>query len=121
MAKKIKSAGLTRDQILSMDDAPVEVIIKGFGTVFVKQVNSSDRLKLDQLLEQARGDEAKDRQLFEQIIALGICDEEGTLLFSEKDIPKLAEKSFRLIQALVLAVAKVNAINNEAVEIAKGN
>jgi hypothetical protein len=118
---------LTRDDILTADDIriePVEVPEWG-GRVYVRTLTGLQREKYVESIRKVTGHGKK--QLVEiniqksgaKLAAQTICDDKGKLLFTEADIPGLANKSSRALQRVIDASAELNGLDDEAEEDAK--
>lgn len=97
--------GLTRDQILRAIDLHIEAVLvpEWGGTVYVRNLNgkgrdafegSRIRIKDNNKVEMVH-DNTRAR-----LLALTVCDETGTLLFTEDDIAALGDKNASTLDRL---------------------
>lgn len=112
---------LTREQILTANDAKVEVVEvpEWGGSVCVRMMNGTER----DLYERAMYDKSKIGQLGENarahLLSLTICDDQGVLLFAPKDIDALGRKSSIALERCVKVAQRLNKL--ESVEDAAKN
>ena len=105
---------LTRDAILRADDLPrkpVEVPEWG-GTIYIRTMSGTERDRFDAAIV-ARGQDGKvfdTKGLRVEIVVLTACDEDGKLLFSEKDKEALSLKSGNVLERLCNVSRKLNGI-----------
>lgn len=111
---------LNRDQIIEKDDSnKVRVDIPEWeGFVFVKMMTGEERDAFEESLVDRNGqDVRRNLQNFRsKLSARVVCDENGNLLFDEKDILALGRKSARALDRIVTAAQRLNAIEQKDVE-----
>ena len=107
---------LTRDQILTADDAGLlEVHVPEWnGSVFIRvmSVGERDSFENDWTINKHRGLENFRAKLLQRVL----CDERGELLFTVDDMPKLASKSARVMSRLFNKAIQHNAVTDADVE-----
>jgi len=107
---------LTRDQILTADDAGLlEVHVPEWnGNVFIRvmSVGERDSFENEYSLNKHRGLENFRTKLLQRVL----CDERGELLFTVDEIPKLAKKSARVMSLLFNKATKHNGMTAADVE-----
>lgn len=116
MEKKI----LTKDDILSADDRGIEEVSvpEWGGVVYVRSMSGrqKDAFELSCYSDDGKTERKRLTNFRARLLALTICGPDGTLLFSEKDVNDLGQKSVVALDR-VLDVAKVlNGITKEAQE-----
>lgn len=103
---------LTRDQILG-SALPVEAVEcpEWGGTVHVRTVPVGERLKLEAAIEAN-----KEHPYPCVVLAFALCEEDGTPLFKEADIPLLAKQDPRPLVRAAEVAARLNAIKSAEVD-----
>jgi hypothetical protein len=81
---------LTKDQILSASDFKIQSVDvpEWGGSVFIRSLTSRNR---DRLEEKMKGHSLVDARAL--VVACCACDENGVLLFEEKDVESITQKS----------------------------
>jgi hypothetical protein len=107
-----------RTKILEADDLPIkEVKVPEWNcNVFVRMMTAEERDKFE-----ARQMANPMTDVRARIAAATVCDEHGTLLFSELDIPALNKKSARALDRVFAAATKHNAITAQDIDDLKKN
>jgi hypothetical protein len=108
---------LTREQILAADDLPreqVEVPEWG-GSVWVRTLTVGQREQWEQTVERHKGNTAA------TIVVMTACDETGSLLFTEADIPALSAKSAGAVNRIMDVATKLAKVSKEDQEELKKN
>ena len=107
---------LTRDQILTADDAGLlEVHVPEWsGNVFIRvmSVGERDAYENDWIANKHKGVENFRAKFLQRVL----CDERGELLFTADDMPKLATKSAKVMSRLWEKAMKHNALTDADVE-----
>jgi hypothetical protein len=111
---------LTRSEILEVKDIKIkEVNVPEWGgSVFVKGMTGAERDKFETSIVGLRGkQQTLDMQnVRAKLAALTICDEEGTLLFSEADVKALGVKSASALQRVFKVAQKLSALTPDDME-----
>jgi len=118
--KEEKKTVFTRESLLTLKPEPRECVVKGYeqyGTFFVRQITSGERLRLSLLLDDGQPVE----NAYEKAVILGICDEQGVPLFTDADMAELKNLPMDLVQGMGIAVMRCNTIDVDEIEILKGN
>jgi hypothetical protein len=108
---------LTKDAILEAKDLEVEVVSvpEWGGDVMVRMMTALSRDTYEMFIFKA--DEKEQQVNFRaRLCSLCICNEKGKLLFTEKDIVKLGEKSAEPVKRIFEVARKLNGIGDGAVE-----
>lgn len=107
-----------REQILGANDrrcVPVECPEWGC-TVYVYNMTAGDRMRVDRAF--AKGDTDS---LNSFMVYLCACDESGTRIFSEKDIPALQNKNGAVVERIIAAAMSLNKIDISPEALAEKN
>jgi hypothetical protein len=99
----------TRDQIITSNDRKTEKVETPewtCGHVHVRTLSHNERCKVS-----ASKTGANDDLYLARIAAAVICDETGTRIFTDEDAPALAEKSGAVLDRVVNAWMKLNAVD----------
>ncbi len=108
---------LTRDQILSAEDAKfadVEVPEWG-GTVRVRTITGAERDRFDQFQDRSRnGKTDVGPRAF--ICSLAICDENGKAIFKPEDIAALGDKSMKALDRVFSVAIDLGGLGAKTVE-----
>jgi hypothetical protein len=114
---------LTKEQILSSTDCRMEKVSvpEWGGDVMVRTMTCRDRdlWEAETVKAHKSGDIKPDYTA--RFISKVVCDENGALLFSLKDIEGLAQKSGAVIQRLYKVALKLNTVTAEEIEAAGKN
>lgn len=126
---------LTADQILSAEDSdlrPVHVPEwkdpkTGADTIYLRTMSAKERNIWEaDCMEIRQKSEGKPLRVqldnaMARFLARCICDQDGKLLFSEKQIEKLGDKSSLVLSRLWNEASKMNGLNKEDVDELVGN
>lgn len=94
---------LTREELLSRPVQVKEIELTD-GTVFIRKWRGSDRTKMMQLTEAHKHKE-------NAVVALvSLCDEQGKLLFADKELDKVNDLDSNDLAAIVKAAFEFNTI-----------
>ena len=111
---------LSRQDILDADDILKELVEvpEWGGSVWVKGMTGSVRGKFEASIIELRGQKTITdiSNMREKLAAATICDEDGKLLFSEKDIKALGEKSALALQRIFVVAQRLSKITEDDVE-----
>lgn len=109
--------GLSREEILSVDDLPREevVISEWKGSVFVRGLSGAER---DDFESGSWTGEGKNRKfnysnLRARLLSLTIVNETGDRLFSDADIEKLGKKSGKVMDKLFGIAQRLSGIGEK--------
>jgi hypothetical protein len=104
---------LTKDQILSSDDLPRELVKvpEWGGEVYVRTMSGADR---DAFEADFQRDRSKDIRA--KLAVRVVCDRSGQRLFTDADIPALSNKSAAALDRIFAAAIKLNKISKDDVE-----
>ena len=99
---------LNREAILSAEDRPTdEIQIPEWGDTWVRIARWS--LAVQWRISRASADDQEERgRLLALVVALSLVDARGQRLFSDEDVPALAEKNFRALERIATAAMKWN-------------
>lgn len=108
---------LTRDEILFSIDKPSVhgVNVDGLGYVFIRTMTGTASMALRKKLE---SDEAV---LGAWLMRYAVCDEVGRLMFSDTDVPKLAELPLGVLNTIGKLISSHNGMGQEDVEVLEKN
>lgn len=113
MAKEKKVLGAA--DILNFKDLkPVEVEVPEWGgSVFIRPISAAESLQFiaDNERNKDKGDSAV------RLMVLSVVDEDGNPLFTEGDLPKVREKSFRAIMRIQKEALKLNGLGDDKEEL----
>ncbi len=116
---------LSREAILSADDLPRELVAvpEWGGDVYVKTLGGTERDAYEQSLIKGKGrkremslDDARAK-----LCAASICDENGTVLFTERDVGALGRKSSKALDRVFAVAQRLSGISDADVEELVGN
>lgn len=114
--------GLTRDQILGATDLVIEAVQVswcGGGTVYVRNLSGKGRDRFEgsriRIKENNKVEMVHDNTRA-RLLADTICDELGTLLFSEEDIEALGEKNASDLDKLFDVAQRLSGLRPQDVE-----
>lgn len=104
---------LSKEDILGADDKRVEVVPvpEWGGSVRIRTLSAAAAESLS----------GRDNVSNAEIVALGLCNEEGGTLFSKEDVKVLAQRNGAVIGMLARRIVVFNGLSAEAVEDLKGN
>jgi hypothetical protein len=111
---------LSKAAILAADDKKmVEVNVPEWGgTVNVRVMSGTER---DRFEAEFVGDKKSVDMVRAKLVAKCLCDEDGTRLFTEQEIPELGEKSAAVLDRLFSTCMKLNRFTKDDVEEMAGN
>jgi len=119
---------ITRDAIFAAKDLPLEPVEvpEWGGTVYVRTMSGVERDNFDtKVMRRSRnGADFDIKGLRVQVVILTACNEEGELLFSDKDNEELSKKNSLVLDRICNAARRVNGIlggDEEALEDSKKN
>ena len=122
MAKKI----LTRKEILNVQDRPQEEVhVPEWGEdayVLVKSMSGRERDKFESSIMKVVGEgknakaQADYTNMRAKLIAMTAVDEEGNLLFTERDVEQIGQKSGKALDRLFAAAQRLSGITDTDVE-----
>lgn len=114
---------LTRDQILSAQDIRTESVEvpEWGGSVLVKVMTGTEREELETVI--------RDRMLLGKVgenmratlVLFTVVDESGALLFTQADLPVLAQRSAVALTRVAEAAQRINAMRDGDIEEAAKN
>jgi hypothetical protein len=116
---------LNKDQILKANDLPQETVHvdEWGGEVCVRGLTGAERDKFETSIIELRGN----KQVYNlvniraKLCALAICNEDGTSMFTEKDIEALSEKSSIALTKIFMIAKRLSGIGEEEIaELEKG-
>ncbi len=113
---------LTRDQILSIKDLPVEKVEvpEWGGFLFVRGLTAEERDHFESIFIDDEGKQKSKKEALKNIraklVVLSACDENGKALFAESDIPALAKKSARALNRIFEAGQRLSGLSKADVE-----
>src|SRR5438270_806435 len=107
---------ITRELLLQKRDlARKEVAVPGLdGSVFVRNMTAGERDRFEQIAGPAEKQGRRNYRAL--IVAFSACDEAGARLFTEADLPALAEQSVTVIDPIAEAAAEVNGFSRADVD-----
>lgn len=111
---------LTKEQILGASDIQIKKveIPEWNGFVFVKGMTAKERDDFEASIIRMNGKVRKVdmRDLRAKLVSKSICDEDGKLLFDEKDIKELGEKSASAVQRIFTVAQELSGLTDEDAE-----
>ena len=111
---------LSRQDILDADDILKELVEvpEWGGAVYVKGLSGAARGKYEASIIAVHGNKTITdvEGMRYKMAAITICDEDGKLLFSDKDIKALAEKSAAALQRIFDVAKRLSKISDEDVK-----
>ena len=111
---------LTKEQILKANDLKTEVVNvpEWGGDVMVRGMSGLARDKFESLIIQSSGKNGKanTENFRAKLASMTICDEKGNLIFSEKDITELSNKSATALQRVFIVAQRLSAIGHDDVK-----
>ena len=115
---------LSRDDILNIQDIQIEEVEvpEWGGWVWVKGMSGAERGEFESLITDVQGKNVKAnmRVVRETLSAFSICDEQGNLLFTKKDISALGKKSAAALERVVNVAMRLSGIGEQDMkELAK--
>lgn len=111
---------LTKEQILGASDIQIKKveIPEWNGFVFVKGMTAKERDDFEASIIRMNGKVRKVdmRDLRAKLVSKSICDKDGKLLFDEKDIKELGEKSASAVQRIFTVAQELSGLTDEDAE-----
>ena len=113
-------AELTRDQILAIDDLPIEQvkIPEWKGSVYMRTLTGKQRDEFEQTAIQRKTKKGSDiRGLKVKLVAMCLCNKDGKLLFAGRDDEaKLIEKSGSALERLSEVAQRLSGLDEKQIE-----
>ena len=113
-------AELTRDQILAIDDLPIEQvkIPEWKGSVYMRTLTGKQRDEFEQTAIQRKTKKGIDiRGLKVKLVAMCLCNKDGKLLFAGRDDEaKLIEKSGSALERLSEVAQRLSGLDEKQIE-----
>lgn len=111
---------LSKAAILAADDKKmVDMEVPEWnGSVKIRVMSGTERDRFE--AEFVGGNKSVD-MVRAKLVAKCLCDEDGTRLFTEQEIPQLGEKSAAVLDKLFTACMKLNRFTKDDVEELAGN
>jgi hypothetical protein len=111
---------LTRDAMLAPIEVPreeVELPELG-GSVWIKGMTASDRSKFEREFQTSSGKRSKRRmdEIRERLVIACVCNEDGTLLLTERDIEAIGRQPIGVIERIVDVAQRLCGMSNADVE-----
>ena len=117
---KLLNKILGRDDVLKADDLVKELVEvpEWGGSVYVKGMSGTERDAYESSIMEQRGNkrEVNLSNFRAKLVAFSVCDEDGKLLFSQKDVAEIGKKSAAALQRVYDVATKMSAISKEDVE-----
>jgi len=111
---------LSRDQILSAGDVTIEEVQvpEWGGSVYVRSLNGRARDRFESSRFKLKGDKVEmiHDNTRAVLLSLSLCDEAGTLLFSEADVAALGEKNAAAMDRCFEVAQRLSGLRNKDVE-----
>jgi len=118
---------LTKEQILAAQDRKqVNVPVPEWGgDITIQEMSGAQRDALDGLMA-SRYDHKNNRMmstkdLRAKMVILSVVNQDGTPMFTDKDMKDIGEKSGNVLDRLVIAINKLNGLDDETKEDTAGN
>ena len=116
---------ISSESVLGSDDLPkqrVEVPEWGEGAyLFVRTMMAGERDKFDLYVGHVQQGKFDGSLFSAKLVALTACDESGSLLFRESDVPALAKKNSKALSRIVRSAQRLNGLTLADFEAAKKN
>lgn len=117
---KLLNKILGRSDVLKADDLVKELVEvpEWGGSVYVKGMSGTERDAYEASIMEQRGNkrEVNLSNFRAKLVAFSVCDEDGKLLFSQKDVAEVGKKSAAALQRVYDVATKMSAISKEDVE-----
>lgn len=111
---------LGKSDILKVSDIDIELVEvpEWGGSVYVKGMTGTERDAYEASIMEQRGKSSKvNLENFRaKLIAFSVCDKDGKLLFSQKDIAEIGKKSAAALQRVYDVATRLSAISKSDVE-----
>lgn len=118
--KETEVKALSREDILGASDIQIKKvkIPEWGGHVYVKGMTAKERDDFEASIIRMNGKVRKVdmRDLRAKLVSKSICDEDGKLLFDEKDIKELGEKSASAVQRIFTVAQELSGLTDEDAE-----
>lgn len=108
--------GLTREQILQAPDIRTEIlhIEEWGGDVWVKSMSGTERDRFEaSILDMKTKQTVKLENIRAKLCSCTLCDEEGNLLFTEKDVELLGKKNANALSKVFMLAKALSGIGEE--------
>lgn len=114
---------LTKEQILAATDCRMEKVSvpEWGGEVMIRTMTCRDRDQWEAETVKAHKSGEIKPDYTARFVSKVVCDEQGNLLFSQKDIEALAQKSGAAIARVYKAALKLNTVTAEEIGITEKN
>lgn len=117
----MSDVGLTRDQILGSADTKIQAVFvpEWNGTVYIRNLNGKgrDAFEGSRVRIQANNKvELLHDNTRATLLSLSICDEAGTLVFSESDVIALGQKNASALDRLFEVAQELSALRPKDLE-----
>lgn len=118
---------LTKEQILGSKDRKTETVPvpEWGGDVTIMEMSGAQRDALDGLMasryDHKNGRMLSTKDLRAKMVILSVVNQDGTPMFSDKDMKDIGEKSGLVLDRLVVAINKLNGLDDDAKEETSGN
>jgi len=111
---------LTREDILKINDIEVETVEvpEWGGSIYVRGMTGAERDRFEASVVTTRGKSTSVNleNIRAKMAALSICDKDGVLLFTEKDVKVLAGKSAAALQRVYEVAQRLSRIGDEDID-----
>jgi hypothetical protein len=109
-------AMLTKDDVLNSDDLKRELIEvpEWGGDVLIKTISGTDKDRYEMSIIDAKG--GLKPNIRAKLLIASCINEDGSPMFTERDIVKLGQKSAIALDRVFSAAQKLNAVNEADVE-----
>lgn len=110
---------LSAEQILQVQDLKIEKLDlpEWGGTICLRTMRSVDRDQFEMLMT----DRGPKKNVRAKLASMTICDEAGTLMFSEKQVDSLGNKSAKALQKIFTKALEMNNFSDDDVDELEGN
>ena len=111
---------LTREQILKASDIAIEKVSvpEWGGDVYVKGMTAKERDSFESsiIIKAGKHQRVNMNNIRAKLVARSICDKDGELMFTEKDVSVLADKSASAMQKVFAVAQRLSGITEEDTE-----
>jgi hypothetical protein len=109
-------AMLTKDDVLKSDDLKREIVKvpEWGGDILIKTISGTDKDKYEMSIIDAKGNMKPNIRA--KLLIASCINEDGSLMFTERDIVHLGQKSAIALDRVFAAAQKLNAVNEADVE-----
>jgi hypothetical protein len=109
---------LSKESIMGISDLPTEVVevSQWGGSVKVRGMNAGERDKFEEAIR--KHGMANLRSL---MASMTIINEDGSRMFSDKEIDKLSSKSAEALDTIIEAASRLSGLTDSDVEVLEGN